>query len=175
MDLPASLARMSDPRDAVNLTFGSIAAGHAANVIPTEAVLRGSLRAGGRASWETAGDKLRALLAGIVEPHGAGWTFDHSQGAPPIVNDPWAVSVMDRAAAGVLVPGHVGPTVQSGGGEDFSWYLDHAPGCYARLGGRNPGSPVSRHPPAPDLQPRRAATLCTIRRHEPPRRRALPA
>ena len=35
-------------------------------------------------------------------------------------------------------------TRQSGGGEDFSWYLAHAPGAMARLGTRSPGAARSR-------------------------------
>ena len=31
------------------------------------------------------------------------------------------------------------PTLQSLGGEDFAWYLDHVPGAMARLGVRPPG------------------------------------
>ena len=31
------------------------------------------------------------------------------------------------------------PTVQSLGGEDFAWYLDHVPGSMARLGVKPPG------------------------------------
>ena len=34
------------------------------------------------------------------------------------------------------------PTMQSLGGEDFSWYLAHAPGAMARLGTRTPGRPT---------------------------------
>jgi amidohydrolase len=139
-ELPGSLARLSDPRDAVNLTFGSIHAGDAPNVIPTEGVLRGSLRAAGRASWEESPAKLRALVASIAEPFGASWELDHLVGAPPVLNDPWALSIMEGAAQereGVTVQ----PTPQSGGGEDFSWFLDKVPGAYARLGVRPPGGP----------------------------------
>ena len=142
VDLPAGLARLSDSRDAVNLTFGAISAGDAANVIPSEAHLRGSLRAGGRIGWEEAGAKLRRLIPGIVEPFGATWELDHHVGAPPVVNDPWAVAVMTGAAATVVEPAAVVPTQQSGGGEDFSWFLDRAPGAFARLGVRRPGEPV---------------------------------
>jgi amidohydrolase len=139
-ELPGSLARLSDPRDAVNLTFGSIHAGDAPNVIPTEGVLRGSLRAAGRASWEESPAKLRTLVASIAEPFGASWELDHLVGAPPVLNDPWALSIMEGAALereGVTVQ----PTPQSGGGEDFSWFLDKVPGAYARLGVRPPGGP----------------------------------
>jgi amidohydrolase len=142
VDLPAGLAKLSDSRDAVNLTFGAIEAGDASNVIPTEARLRGSLRAGGRLGWEQAGPKLRTLIAAIAEPFGATWELDHLIGAPPIVNDPWAVTVMKGAARAAMPDLALVPTVQSGGGEDFSWFLDRARGAYARLGVRAPGAPV---------------------------------
>jgi amidohydrolase len=35
------------------------------------------------------------------------------------------------------------PTLQSLGGEDFAWYLDHVPGAMARLGVRPPGSELT--------------------------------
>lgn len=143
VDLPAGLARLSDSRDSVNLTFGHIEAGDAANVIPTEARLRGSLRVGGRTSWEEAGPRLLRLLGAIIEPFGATWELDHLVGAPPIVNDPWAVAVMTGAAATVVGRDAVVPTEQSGGGEDFSWYLEEAPGAFCRLGVRSPGAPVT--------------------------------
>lgn len=133
-DLPASLDRLTDPRDGVNLTFGSIAAGDAANVIPTTAELRGSLRATGRAGWEDAAKVLPALIAGIAEPRGASWELDHRVGAPPVDNDPWATELMGRAATAVVGPSGVLPTRQSGGGEDFSWFLERVPGAFIRLG-----------------------------------------
>src|SRR4029077_2134998 len=73
-------------------------------------------------------------LPSIVEPLGATWELDHQTGAPPIVNDPWAVDMVHQAAAAVLGDDHVGPTEQSAGGEDFSWYGDHARLGYFRLG-----------------------------------------
>ncbi len=142
VDLPAGLNRLSDPRDGVNLTFGSIHAGDAPNVIPTEATILGSLRAIGRPSWEAAPSIVRNLLAAIVEPLGATWELDHRIGAPPILNDRWAVGLVERSGQAVLGPDGVGPTLQSTGGEDFSWYLEHAPGAYFRLGVRSPGAPT---------------------------------
>jgi amidohydrolase len=32
--------------------------------------------------------------------------------------------------------------LQSLGGEDFAWYLEHVPGAMARLGTRTPGGPT---------------------------------
>ena len=119
VDLPMGLGRLSDPRDGLNVTFGAIEAGHAPNVIPTEAHIQGSLRASGRGAWESASQHLPGLLAAIVEPLGATWELEHRRGAPPIINDPWAVTVVERVGATVLGPEGVGPTAQSAGGEDF--------------------------------------------------------
>jgi amidohydrolase len=138
-DLPLSLGRLSDPRDGLNLTFGSVQAGHAPNVVPTEARLLGSLRSSGRGAWEAAPAHIERILAGIIDPLGARWELIHSRGAPPIVNDPWAVGAVTRAGAAVVGPDHVGPTAQSAGGEDFSWYGDHSLLGYFRLGVHRPG------------------------------------
>ena len=70
---------------------------------------------------------MRSLLAAIVEPLGGSWELEHHQGAPPVVNHPWAVGLATTAAAAVVGAGALQPVVQSAGGEDFSWYGDHAP------------------------------------------------
>lgn len=152
--LPAGLGRMSDPRDGINLTFGSVQTGHAPNVIPTEAVLLGSLRASGRPSWEQAPPRLLSLLASLVEPFGAEWELEHNQGAPPVVNHPWAVGLAHRAAESVVGPDAIGPASQSAGGEDFSWYGEEAPLCYLRLGVASDGAPeVDLHSGRFDVEP----------------------
>nr|WP_256444563.1 amidohydrolase [Aquihabitans sp. G128] len=158
VDLPMSLGRLSDPRDGLNLTFGSIHAGNAPNVVPTEARILGSLRASGRGAWEAAPRHLPALLAAIVEPLGATWELDHQRGAPPIVNDPWAVGLVARAGSAIVGADHLGPTQQSAGGEDFSWYGDLAPLGYVRLGVHRPGTDrVDIHASSFDLDERAIA------------------
>lgn len=146
VDLPARLDRLTDPRDGVNLTFGAISAGDAPNAIPTTAVVRGSLRSTARAGWEDAGRLLPGLVASIAEPLGARWELDHRIGAPPIENDPWATRVVGRAAEAVVGPEGVRPTRQSGGGEDFSWFLERVPGAFVRVGVTPEGAePIDIH------------------------------
>ncbi len=141
VDLPMGLGRMTDPRDGLNLTFGSIQVGDAPNVVPTEATVLGSLRASGRGAWAAAEKLLPRLLAGLIEPFGASFDLEHRRGAPPIENDPWAVSRVRLAAEAVVGAGSVVPSGQSAGGEDFSWYGEVAPLGYLRLGVRPVGGP----------------------------------
>ncbi|CAN5508076.1 M20 family metallopeptidase [soil metagenome] len=139
-DLPAGLARLTDVRDRTSLVFGAVNAGHAPNVIPTTAVMLGSLRAMGRAGWDAAPQLIERLLASIVEPYGATYELDHQRGSPPVDNDLRATELMAAAATHALGEGTVVPTEQSAGGEDFSWLLERTPGCYARLGVGRPGA-----------------------------------
>lgn len=64
-----------------------------------------------------------------------------------MVNEAVSVALLDAAMTdrfgreGAQV---VESTEQSLGGEDFSWYLEHAPGALARLGVRTPGDTTVR-------------------------------
>jgi amidohydrolase len=135
-DLPAGLGRLVSVKHGVNLVFGSIHAGGAPNVIPTTATIAGTMRAMGRQAWDEAPKLIERLLDGIVGPFGASYELDYQRGSPPIENHPRATAVLGEAARTALGADAVAPTEQSLGGEDFSWYLDHVPGAYGRLGVR---------------------------------------
>ncbi|MCB1015692.1 MAG: amidohydrolase [Acidimicrobiales bacterium] len=137
-DLPSGFAKLSDLRDAPTLVFGSVQSGHAPNVIPSTAVLKATLRSQGRATWDQAPDIIETLLAAIVEPFGATYELDYVRGSPPTDNDERATGVFAEAVRATLGPDSVVPTTQSVGNEDFSWFLERAPGSYARLGVRAP-------------------------------------
>ncbi len=124
----------------VRITFGALHAGDAANVVPARAELRGTVRTPDPLVWDDVEPAIRASLAEVVEPHGARFELRHTRGHPPVVNDPWATELVETAARAELEEGAVAPTPQSVGGDDFSWYLTQAPGCYARLGVRDPAS-----------------------------------
>jgi amidohydrolase len=135
--LPAAL-RDADP--SLNLVFGALHAGDAANVIPATAVLRGTLRTPDRAAWDAAPALLEAALAGLVDPSGATHELHHDRGVPPVVNDEQATALFAAAAESVLGSDGVVPTEQSAGGDDFAWYAEQVPSTYVRLGVHDPAS-----------------------------------
>ena len=76
---------------------------------------------------------------------------------PPVVNEEISTRIITHAieAIGSDV---LSDTRQSGGGEDFSWYLEEVPGAMARLGvwtGRGPQ--LDLHQPTFDLDERALA------------------
>lgn len=137
--LPAVLSRRLDPRAAVNLTWGRISAGGAANAIPRTGVVEGTVRCMEAEAWQAVAAVLAAAVGDIVGPYGVRHEVQHERGVPPVVNDVGAVEVMDSAARWALGDGAVHVTEQSLGGEDFAWYLEKLPGALARLGTRTPG------------------------------------
>ncbi|MFB6889935.1 amidohydrolase [Kitasatospora sp. NPDC056327] len=146
-ELPAALARRMDPRWGVSLVWGRIAAGSAPNVIPQHGELEGTVRCLELAGWREAPDLLHELIAKLAETYRAKWTLDYHRGVPPVVNEAVSVGLLEAAMTARFGRGGatvVEDTEQSLGGEDFSWYLEHAPGALARLGVRAPGDATVR-------------------------------
>jgi amidohydrolase len=139
--VPAVLARKVDPRAGVNLVWGQVSAGTAANVIPRTGTASGTLRMLDRDAWESVPPLLADVVKGVVAPYGVGAELIHERGVPPVVNDEAAVRELELAASAYLGPDSVCDTRQSLGGEDFAWYLEKVPGALARLGVRPAGGP----------------------------------
>ena len=77
---------------------------------------------------------------------------------------------------GALGAGAAVPTLQSLGGEDFAWYLDHVPGAMARLGVKPPGQerPHDLHQGAFDVDESALGVARAGARRDGARRRCLP-
>jgi amidohydrolase len=154
-DLPAALTRVIDPRSAMTLVWGMIAAGSVANAIPRTGLARGTLRMLDQEAWEVAPEVVRRLATQLAAPYGAEVEVDYLRGVPPVVNDASAIEMFAHAARAVLPAGAVVAAKQSLGGEDFGWYLSHAPGAMARLGVRRPGgAPYDLHQGSFDVDER---------------------
>lgn len=140
-DLPGALARRMDPRWGVSLVWGRIESGSAPNVIPQHAELEGTVRCLELAGWHEAPDLLHELVSKMAETYLAKVSLDYRRGVPPVVNEAVSIAQLETAMTrqfGAQGEEVVEPTEQSLGGEDFSWYLEHAPGALARLGVRAP-------------------------------------
>ena len=137
--LPLALSRLVDPRAGLCMVWGHVAAGVAANAIPRQGLLRGTLRVLDVDVWRDAPTLVQRVVDGLVLPYGAHAEVRYQRGVPPVVNDPCATEVFESAVRAALGSDAAVPTLQSLGGEDFAWYLDHVPGAMARLGVRPPG------------------------------------
>ncbi len=142
-----------DSRDPAVVTFGCIRGGANANAIPEQVELMGTIRT---LSAETAGRvcaRIEEIAHGLSEASRATIEIAIGRATPAVYNDPRITAVCVRAAGEVVGPANLEPILlPSMGGEDFSGYLAHAPGCMLRLGVASPDRPrVFLHSPHFDL------------------------
>jgi amidohydrolase len=139
----AAVARLDhDHATLVKVVFGSVHAGDAANVIPTHAMLKASIRTPSLAVWDVLADVFDRELRKIAAGSGAGVELDYTHGVPPVVNDRSVTELVGEAAAAMFGATSVEEVQQSWGGDDFAWFTREVPGTYVRLGVRDPHGPT---------------------------------
>ena len=155
--LPGVLSRRIDPRTSTVMVWGSAHAGDAPNAIPQEGRLRGTVRTGDHATWALLEPMVREIISGLLAPLSVRYDLVYKRGVPPVVNDPMSTEMLRQSVMNIG-PEALAETAQSGGGEDFSWYLENVPGAMARLGvwsGHGPQTDL--HQPNFDLDERALA------------------
>lgn len=151
--LQTVVSRRIDPSAPAVCTVGSIHAGVAANVIPERAVLIGTLRAMDATTRATLVREVTRIATETAAAHGVRAEVDIEHGTPPIVNPVREAAIARTAATRVLGPDAVVPFgIVNMGGEDFSFYMERIPGCFLRIGAREPGGPsTAAHSPRFDV------------------------
>ena len=141
--LQTIVARRLNPAAAGVVTVGSVHAGTASNVIPDRAVLTGTLRAVEPAVRRTLHDEVRRIAEGVAAAHRLRPEVKLELGTPPLINDPRATEWARRGVEAVLGDGALVPLgFLNLAGEDFAHYLERMPGCFLRIGAREPGGEV---------------------------------
>ena len=155
--LPGVLSRRIDPRHATVMVWGAANAGVAANAIPQIGTLAGTVRTASREAWLDMEALVRQTISGLLAPLGIEHSLQYRRGVPPVVNEERSTQIMTHAIEAVG-PDVLADTHQSGGGEDFSWYLEDVPGAMARLGvWSGEGPQLDLHQPTFDLDERALA------------------
>jgi amidohydrolase len=152
--VPGVLSRRIDPRNSTVMVWGAVNAGVAANAIPQTGVLAGTIRTASRDTWLTLESIVTEAVTSLLAPLNLEHTVQYRRGVPPVVNEVVATRILTHAIE-ATGPDALADTRQSGGGEDFSWYLEEVPGAMARLGvwsGRGPQ--LDLHQPNFDLDER---------------------
>lgn len=140
------VSRHLNPLAPAVVTVGSFQAGTAFNIIPGEAKLSGTTRTFDVGLWDSWKERIEKVVKGVCESMDAGYELTYSSGYPPTINDETVAEVVRRSAAGTVGPEKVVEPPQTMGGEDFSFYLQRAKGCFFALGvGRENGFSV-HHP-----------------------------
>ncbi len=131
------VSREIDPVHPSVVTIGRVEAGTAHNVIADRAVLEGSIRTTRPDVRAHIHDGVRRMARALGDLHNAALEVEIVGGYPPVVNTTREARLALRAAREVVGAQHLMKLEHpSMGSEDFSYYLEHTPGCYVRFGAR---------------------------------------
>lgn len=155
--VPGVLSRRTDPRNGTIMVWGAVNAGVAANAVPQTGVLTGTVRTASRDTWVGLEGIIEQAVEALLAPLGLEHRLHYRRGVPPVVNEEVSTRMLTHAVEAVG-PDVLVDTRQSGGGEDFSWYLEEVPGAMARLGvWPGSGPQLDLHQPNFDLDERALA------------------
>lgn len=155
--VPGVLSRRVDPRHSTVMVWGAVNAGVAANAIPQSGSIAGTIRTASREAWVVMEDLVGEIVSSLLAPLQVDYAVHYRRGVPPVVNEEISTRIMTHAIEAIGIDA-LADTRQSGGGEDFSWYLEEVPGAMARLGvWSGHGPQLDLHQPTFDLDERALA------------------
>jgi amidohydrolase len=137
------VSRQMSPIEPAVVTVGTFHAGTAFNIIPAEAAMSGTTRTFNDEVWAAWEERIERVVQGVCASMGAGYELNYVRGYPPTVNDAGVAETVRRAATAVVGAERVEVPELTMGGEDMSFFLQRAPGCFYCLGvGRPGGAPL---------------------------------
>jgi len=147
--LQTIVSRRLDPAQPGVVTVGVVQAGTAPNIIPESATLRGTVRATTAASRDLIVGEVDRLAFGVAAAYRLQADVAWGHRTPPVVNAPdgarWAADAVTRVLG---TEANVPLETTNMGGEDFAFYLERIPGCFLRIGAREPGGEaIAAHSP----------------------------
>lgn len=147
--LQQAISRTQNPLRPVVLTIGQISGGRAPNVIADYVKLVGTVRSLHPETHAALPSWIEDLVANVCKMYGAGYEVKYRRVVPSVQNDSKLTQLLESSAREAWGSDRVQMLMEpSLGGEDFSVYLDHAPGVMFRLGVGQPnqGNYPLHHP-----------------------------
>jgi amidohydrolase len=131
--LQTIVSRNVDPLDSVVITIGMVQAGSAANQIPGEAVMRGTMRSLRNAVRDQMEAAIHRVAAGVAHTFEVEIEVAIPRGNPVTLNTPAERDLAAEAVtrAGLPLRRDMAPAMT---GEDFAWYLEQRPGAFVWIG-----------------------------------------
>jgi amidohydrolase len=137
--LQGIVSRRLDPTVPAVVTVGSIHGGTAANIIPGEVQLKGTIRSLDEEVRRQIWTELRNTF-GLSKTLGGDFQLELEEGFPVLANDPAMATLIGEVASDLLGADCVLPAQPEMGAEDFSILAAQAPGAMFLLGVRSPHS-----------------------------------
>ena len=140
--LQQAIGRTQNPLRPVVLSIGQIQGGRAPNVIADQVRLLGTVRSLHPETSATLPNWIETIVRNICQTYGATYELNYRRGVPAVMNDLVLTQMVEAAAQEAWGSDRIQILPEpSLGAEDFSLYLNHAPGTMFRLGVGLPDRP----------------------------------
>ena len=151
--LQTLVGREINPLRSAVVTVGALHAGTVSNVIPEECQLRVTIRTTDEETRTLLAERIPALVGGIAAAMRGTAETRYTFGYPVLVNDPAMTDLVREVAREIVGPEQVIERETGMGAEDMAYFLQAAPGCFFRIGSRNPerGLVYGHHHPRFDI------------------------
>ena len=131
-------SRSINPVESAVISVGSFHAGETFNVIPDQAVIKGTVRTFKPEIQNLIIEQMETLLRTLCLAKKADYEFRYEKGYPPVVNHSKETELAAACAKKVVGIENVFETDPLMVGEDFSYYLQKVPGTFFLTGAGNP-------------------------------------
>jgi amidohydrolase len=133
--LQQAISRTQNPLRPVVLSIGKINGGRAPNVIADKVQLLGTVRSLHPETRDKLPSWIENIVANVCNSYGAKYQVNYRQGVPSVQNDYALTQLLQSSAEEAWTSDLIQVLPEpSLGAEDFSVYLEHAPGSMFRLG-----------------------------------------
>lgn len=133
--LQQAISRTQNPLRPIVLTIGQINGGRAPNVIADQVHLAGTVRSLHPETHANLPEWIESIVASVCQMYGARYEVNYRRGVPSVQNDLALTQILEASAKEAWGSERVQILPESSmGAEDFSMYLEHAPGTMFRLG-----------------------------------------
>jgi amidohydrolase len=133
--LQQAISRTQNPLRPIVLTLGKISGGRAPNVIADRVHMQGTVRSLHPDTHANLPNWIENIVASVCKTYGAKYEVNYRRGVPSVQNDLTLTQIMEEASREAWGSDRVLIISEpSLGAEDFSVYLEQAPGCMFRLG-----------------------------------------
>ncbi|MTC72029.1 M20 family metallopeptidase [Providencia sp. wls1914] len=138
MNLQAVVSRETSSLDSAVVTIGKMEVGTRFNVIAENAVLDGTVRCFDIETRTRIEAAIRRYAEHTAAMYGATAELDYIYGTLPVINEERSALLAQSVISEAFGENALMAERPTPGGEDFSFYMENIPGCFALLGSGNP-------------------------------------
>lgn len=147
--LQSLTAREVHPLDSSVVSFCTVHAGEAHNVIPGEVSLSGTIRTFTQETRDLVLKRFREIVTGVAQAHLCQAEIRIEKISPAVQNHPEIAETVRQTARTLFPEANLDDNYQTMASEDMAFFLQEVPGCYSFIGSANPekGLDAKHHQP----------------------------